>query len=110
MPKDKGVVVSFRVDRHLAEVLDKLPDKSSYIRDVILRSFYETCPLCLGRGMVPEELSIWAAKQLKAEKAVACGCCLYEYPRSAWAKNVAPKKGGEKRFGCPHCQGHADRH
>ncbi|MFH1418428.1 MAG: hypothetical protein ABII12_09115 [Planctomycetota bacterium] len=109
MAKDKGVVVSFRVDRHLANVLNTVPDKSSFIRDVILRSFYETCPICLGRGILPEELSIWAARQLKDEKTVACGCCLYVYPRSALPPE-AIHKGGNKRFVCPHCQSHDHGH
>ncbi len=110
MAKDKGVVVSFRVDSHLANVLNKVPDKSSFIRDVILRCFYETCPLCLGRGILPEELSVWAARQLKDEKSVACVCCRYEYPRSALSSDVIPKKGGKKRFVCPHCQSHDHGH
>ncbi len=107
--KDKGVVVSFRVDSHLADVLNKVPDKASFIRDVILRSFYETCPVCRGRGVLPEELSRWAAKQLKADKATECGCCLYSYPRSSLPRDgeTAPRR---RRFVCPHCQTHGHTH
>lgn len=107
--KDKGVVVSFRVDSHLADVLNKVPDKSSFIRDVILRSFYETCPVCRGRGVLPKELSRWAAKHLKADRAVECGCCLYGYPRSSLSRGVAPKPR-QRRFVCPHCQAHEHAH
>lgn len=107
--KDKGVIVSFRVDRHLADVLNKVPDKSSFIRDVILRSFYETCPMCRGRGVLPEELSKWAARMLKQEKAMDCGCCNYSYPPAALSKADAPKSPKE-RFVCPHCRSHEHTH
>ena len=109
MAKDKGVVVSFRVDRHLADVLKKVPDKSSFIRDVILRSFYETCPVCRGRGVLPMELSRWAAKQLRTEKAAECTCYHYRYPPAALPrrkKNHPPTK----RFICPHCRSHEHTH
>jgi hypothetical protein len=109
MAKDKGVVVSFRVDRHLADMLNKAPDKSAFIREVILRSFYRVCPLCKGHGFVPEELSRWAARQLKADKAEHCECCQYEYPR-----NTLPPRDQSKtrrrRFVCPHCQVHDHGH
>lgn len=107
--RDKGVVVSFRVDSHLADVLNKVPDKSSFIRDVILRSFYETCPVCRGRGVLPKELARWAGRRLKTEKATECECCLYAYPQSA-----LPRSGGRRSarapFVCPHCRTHEHAH
>ncbi len=109
MAKDKGVIVSFRVDRHLADVLKKVPDKSTFIRDVILRSFYETCPVCRGRGVLPEELSRWAARELKAEKPLVCACCHYQYPRSALPRSDAANHRG-RRFVCPHCRAHEHAH
>ncbi len=109
MAKDKGVMVSFRVDRHLADVLKKVPDKSSFIRDIILKSFYETCPVCRGRGVLPTEISRWAVKLLRAEKAAECICCHYRYPPAALPrrKKAEPPK---KRFVCPHCQSHEHAH
>ena len=107
--KDKDVVVSFRVDSHLANVLNSIPDKSSFIRDIILRSFYETCPVCRGRGVVPEELSNWATGQLKEEKAVECHCCLYAYPRSSLPAGSVAKRA-RAPFTCPHCQTHGHAH
>ena len=112
MEKDKGVVVSFRVDRHLADVLKKVPDKSSFIRDVILRSFYDTCPVCRGRGVVPKELAKWAAGRLKESAARQCQCCLYGYPAST--RGVKARGPGVKapnsRFVCRHCQDHDHSH
>ncbi|GJQ26496.1 MAG: hypothetical protein HBSAPP02_15280 [Phycisphaerae bacterium] len=105
--KDKGVIVSFRVDRHLADVLNQVPDKSAFIRDIILRSFYETCPVCRGRGVLPAELSRWAAGRLKADASVECSCCLYGYP-----KQTLPAKHRKtaEPFVCPHCESHDHRH
>jgi hypothetical protein len=107
--KDKDVVVSFRVDSHLADALNKVPDKSSFIRAVILRSFYETCPVCRGRAFLPKELARWAAKQLKADRAVECSCCLYSYPRSSLPRTTSPRPR-KRTFVCPHCQAHEHKH
>ena len=107
--KDKGVIVSFRVDRHLADVLNKVPDKSSFIRDVILRSFYETGPVCRGRGVLPAELARWASRQLKSGKTVECSCCRYGYPHSTRTGRRAAHKSVE-RFVCTHCQQHEHAH
>lgn len=104
--KDKGVIVSFRVDRHLADVLKKVPDKSAFIRDVILRSFYDTCPVCRGRGVLPKEVSRWAAGRMKADAAMECACCLYGYPAATRGKTGK----GRQRFVCRHCQDHEHSH
>src|SRR5207237_10591921 len=54
-PSDgQETMLSFRVDRHLAETLMKLPDRSAFIRRAILRAFYRVCPACQGKGVLPE--------------------------------------------------------
>ena len=106
MAKEKGVIVSFRVDQHLADVLNKVPDKSAFIRDVILRSFYETCPVCRGRGVLPEELARWARETLGRENTVECHCCHYGYPASI----VENKSKSADQFTCPHCADHDHTH
>src|SRR5215831_271798 len=50
MAKGKSVVVTFRVDAHLAEALEHLPDKSAFIRKALAMTFHETCPACAGEG------------------------------------------------------------
>ncbi len=109
MARDKGVIVSFRVDKHLADVLNKVPDKSSFIRDVILRSFYETCPVCRGRGVLPEEVARWATQQLASENVVECSCCHYGYPKSALPQGGG-SPAGERKAVCPHCESHEHEH
>lgn len=109
MAQEKGVIVSFRVDKHLADVLSQVPDKSAFIRDVILRSFYETCPVCRGRGVLPEEVSKWAMATLKQEKSIECKCCHYPYPASTLPKPSA-EASNRDQFTCPHCQSHEHAH
>ena len=109
MAQEKGVIVSFRVDKHLADVLNQVPDKSAFIRDVILRSFYETCPLCRGRGVLPEEVSKWVMTALKQDQSIECHCCHYTYPSSALPKPAHEPPAGSE-FTCPHCQSHEHAH
>jgi hypothetical protein len=49
----KSQIVAFKVEQELAEFLDKLPNKSEFIRKAILAQFGMTCPLCAGSGVVP---------------------------------------------------------
>src|SRR5438067_5503505 len=48
----KSQIVAFKVESDLAEFLDKLPNKSEFIRRAILAQFGMTCPLCAGSGVV----------------------------------------------------------
>ena len=48
----KKQIVAFKVEDDLAEFLDKLPNKSEFIRKAILAQFGMTCPLCAGAGVV----------------------------------------------------------
>jgi len=52
-PQNKSQIVAFKVEAELAEFLDKLPNKSDFIRKAILAQFGMTCPLCSGSGVVP---------------------------------------------------------
>ena len=49
----KSQIVAFKVEAELADFLDKLPNKSDFIRKAILAQFGMTCPLCAGSGVVP---------------------------------------------------------
>lgn len=109
MAQEKGVIVSFRVDKHLADVLKRVPDKSAFIRDVILRSFYDSCPICRGRGVLPAEVAKWASKSMKQDQAVECHCCHYGYPQSSLPKKLQGEMPRGK-FTCPHCESHEHAH
>jgi hypothetical protein len=49
----KTAVVAFKVEAELAEFLNKLPNKSAFIRKAISAQLGMACPLCNGKGVVP---------------------------------------------------------
>ena len=49
----KTAVVAFKVEEELAEFLNKLPNKSAFIRKAIAAQLGMACPLCNGKGTVP---------------------------------------------------------
>src|SRR5947199_9139607 len=49
----KTAVVAFKVETELAELLNKLPNKSAFIRKAIAAQLGVACPLCQGKGVVP---------------------------------------------------------
>jgi hypothetical protein len=100
--KAKSVVVTFRVDAHLAEALERLPDKSSFIRKALTTTFHETCPACSGEGRVDCDAAMWLADVLKREGAKKCQCCGSAYP---------PSRGAAKSAGtCGHCGPDGHKH
>jgi hypothetical protein len=48
----KTEVVAFKVEPELAEFLNKLPNKSEFIRKAIAAQMNTACPLCTGSGQV----------------------------------------------------------
>ncbi len=91
-------VLSFRVDHHLAEALNRLPDRSGFIRKAILRAFYRVCPACQGKGVLPEPaakpIEAFIAKNLPAR----CDCCGFAYPSDGGSRKGA--------FVCQDCTEH----
>lgn len=49
----KTAIVAFKVEEDLAEFLNKLPNKSAFIRKAIAAQLGMACPLCNGKGIVP---------------------------------------------------------
>jgi hypothetical protein len=97
MAKGKSVVVTFRVDAHLAEALERLPDKSAFIRKALAMTFHETCPACAGEGRLDCDAAKWIATVLKKEGARKCDCCGAAFP-----PGQGPMRGATK---CVHCGG-----
>lgn len=48
----KTEVVAFKVEKELADLLNKLPNKSAFIRKAIIAQLGMACPLCHGAGVV----------------------------------------------------------
>ena len=104
----KGVVVAFRVDRHLAEELDRLPDKSGFIRGAIERAFHVSCPVCEGRGTVSHETAAFVGAMLRREKARRCPCCGAVAPAAPAGRRAGRRSHASLRLpispdACGHC-------
>ncbi len=108
MSQQKQTVVSFRVDQHLAEVLNSLPDKSAFIREAILRRFYTVCPFCAGRGVLPQAIASWLESKMPKFASAECTCCHYRYPAELVRDEL--EAHGAEAFVCPHCGEHDHSH
>lgn len=108
MAQQKQTVVSFRVDHHLAKILESLPDKSAFIREAILRRFHAECPFCQGRGVLPRAIAEWLQNHMPELKTVECKCCNYRYPVDVLPAPILPEN--EDEFICSHCLEHGHAH
>ena len=79
MGSPKSDLITFKVEHSLAEQIDRLPNKSEFIRKALLRALYDTCPLCQGRGVLSlEQAEHW--KRFTAHHSVeTCSDCRAVY-------------------------------
>src|SRR4051794_17394231 len=77
MPKkhSKTAVVAFKVETELAEILNRLPNKSAFIRKAIVNQLDMACPLCAGAGMLPKGLHDHFAPLISKLNAKPCEEC-----------------------------------
>ena len=110
----KQMVVAFRVDRHLAEELDRLPDKSGFIRGAIERAFHVSCPVCEGRGTVSHETASFVGGLLRKERARRCPCCGAVTPAVGDARGRGARRAPARLpvavAACGHCGDDQHRH
>ena len=71
----KTQIVAFKVEPELAEFLNKLDNKSEFIRKAIIAQFGMTCPLCNGSGVVPRGLGNHYKPILAANATRPCDRC-----------------------------------
>ncbi len=71
----KPSVVAFKVEAELAELLDKLPNKSAFIRKAIVAQLGMACPLCNGGGVVPRGIHDHYAPLLNKISSRQCDSC-----------------------------------
>jgi hypothetical protein len=74
----KTAVVAFKVEKELADLLDKLPNKSAFIRKAIAAQLGVACPLCQGKGVVPRGVHDHYAKLLPQLNSRSCDGCGHE--------------------------------
>ena len=76
----KTEVVAFKVEEELAEFLNKLPNKSAFIRKAIAAQLGMACPLCNGKGVVPRGVNDHYAPLLAQFNSAQCDGCGHELP------------------------------
>jgi hypothetical protein len=56
----KTDLITFKVEHSIAQLIDRLPNKSEFIRNAVLGALENTCPLCQGTGVLtPEQAEHW---------------------------------------------------
>ena len=71
----KSQIVAFKVEEDLAEFLNKLPNKSAFIRKAIVAQLGMACPLCTGSGVVPKGVHDHYAPVLAKYNVRRCDGC-----------------------------------
>lgn len=68
-------VVAFKVEEDLADLLNKLENKSAFIRKAIAAQLGVACPLCQGKGVVPRGVHNHIAPLLRQLNSRSCEGC-----------------------------------
>ena len=76
----KTAVVAFKVEKDLADLLNKLRNKSDFIRKAIVAQLGMACPLCQGMGVVPRGVHDHFAPLLQKLNHRACEGCGNDMP------------------------------
>src|SRR5437667_7734757 len=71
----KSQIVAFKVEEDLADFLNKLPNKSAFIRKAIVAQLGMACPLCTGTGVVPKGIHDHYAPLLSKHNSRKCDGC-----------------------------------
>ena len=90
-PHPKTEVVAFKVEEELAALLNKLPNKSAFIRKAIAAQLGMACPLCNGKGVVPRGVHDHYARLLEQFNSMHCAGCGHEMPLPRDPGELAPE-------------------
>ena len=71
----KTEIVAFKVEEELASFLNKLQNKSAFIRKAIIAQLGMACPLCQGGGIVPRGLHKHYAPVIASHNVRKCDRC-----------------------------------
>lgn len=56
----KQQIITFKADPALVRAMERIPNRSEFIRAAILSALEETCPVCQGTGRLrPSQRSHW---------------------------------------------------
>lgn len=110
----KTEIVAFKVEESLALFLNKLQNKSDFIRKAIIAQMGMTCPLCNGSGVVPSGLHAHYEPLLTKHAVRKCDGCglLLPLPRDLRAASETDRPRVEQFFRggpwfCPDCYSQA---
>jgi hypothetical protein len=87
----KTAVVAFKVEADLAEFLNKLPNKSAFIRKAIAAQLSMACPLCNGSGVVPRGVHDHFAPLISQLSSRHCDSCGDQLPLPRDPGDLAPE-------------------
>jgi hypothetical protein len=75
----KTDLITFKVEPSLAELINRMPNKSEFIRKAILGALESSCPLCQGTGVLtPEQQGHWK-RFAEHHRVETCGECQAVY-------------------------------
>jgi len=58
--KGQYEVITFKADKELVEAMERVPNRSAFIRHAIMSALDSTCPICNGTGVLtPSQQSHW---------------------------------------------------
>lgn len=71
----KRSVITFKADEAMMEALEKVPNKSEFIRTAVYAALQESCPFCGGTGsLTPHQKMHWL-KFMKEHQVERCHEC-----------------------------------
>jgi hypothetical protein len=79
MGNPKSDLITFKVEHSLAQLIDRMPNKSEFIRNALLSALSSTCPIYQGTGVLtPEQLEHWN-RFMEHHKVERCSDCKAVY-------------------------------
>lgn len=73
--KLKQGVITFKAEDSMLEALNRIPNKSEFIRAAVMSALDETCPLCGGSGILnPKQRKHWSSF-VKEHRITRCKSC-----------------------------------
>jgi hypothetical protein len=87
----KTEVVAFKIEAELAEFLNKLPNKSAFIRKAIAAQMKMACPLCSGAGVISRGMHDHFVPLLEKFRSRDCEGCGASMPLPSDPGDLTPE-------------------
>lgn len=71
----KRSVITFKADEEMMTELEKIPNKSEFIRAAVYAALQETCPFCGGTGTLSPHQKLHWAKFMQEHQVERCTQC-----------------------------------